>query len=217
MGQNRWPPRGDRHPDSADPVTSPAVLMGGMVGQPRWRVGALVAGVIATVLMVIVGCTSVTGGTAQVDGNEAPAYRTSMSASASASAATSRARESKRLESLTTEAVHNSCDALSASSVDSIAAVNNYVAAVNTGGAAVAAARARPAIDALNRSADLVVSSLSDALSPQLRSSLEEWVDAAMEMATTIDEEKPPREFNSAVDTLNDVRKTALDLCDAAY
>lgn len=200
-----------------DPVTSLAVLMGGMVGRSRWRIGALVVGVIATLLMVVVGCTSVTGGTAAVDADEAPAYRTSMSASVSASAATSRARESKRLESLTTQAVHNSCDALSASSVDSIAAVNSYVAAVNSGGEDMAASRAGPAVDSLNRSADLVSSSLSDALSVQLRDSLVAWVEAAQGVAKSIDEKQPPQEFNSAVDTLNDARKTALDLCDAAY
>ena len=59
-------------------------------------------GSLAAAAMIIVGCTSVTEGTAKVDAADAPVYRASVSASIEESAASSSARESERQESLTT-------------------------------------------------------------------------------------------------------------------
>ena len=132
------------------------------------------------------------------------------------SAASSSARESERRESLTTEAVHSSCEALSSSSVDSITAVNDYVKSFNENAADIAA-KAGPAIDSLNHSADTVAGSISDPLSPELRDALTAWVDAARGVATAIAGNYGPDEFNAAVRKLNDVKTRALDLCDAAY
>ena len=70
--------------------------------------GALALGCVAAVIIGIVGCTTVTKGTATPDRNVAPAYRQSVSASVSASSATSRVRESQRQQSLTTRAVRTS-------------------------------------------------------------------------------------------------------------
>jgi hypothetical protein len=182
-----------------------------------WRAAALVAGVLATMAMVIVGCASVTGGTAVVDTAAAPAYRTSESISLSASAATSSERESKRQVAVTTQAVHHSCDALAASSVDAITAVNAYVGAFNNGGSGAAAAKEGPAIDSLNHTADLVSSSLSPELSPQLHDALTGWADAARGVAGAISGHVSPDDFNSAVGRLNDAKTNALNLCDAAY
>src|SRR6185312_14746797 len=128
--------------------------------------------------MIIVGCTSVTQGSPMIDKADAPVYRASVSASSEESAASSSSRESQRQASLTTQAVHTSCEALSSSSVDAITAVNNYVDVFNQN-AAGAAASAGPAVDALNHSADVVAGSLSDALQPELRDALNSWVDAA--------------------------------------
>jgi hypothetical protein len=135
------------------------------------RLAALVVGSLAALAMIVVGCTTVTQGAPTVDRTEAPVYRASVSASIEESEASSSAREAERQESLTTEAVHRSCDTLSTSSVDAISAVNIYVDAFNQN-PADAAAKAGPAIDSLNRSADLVNGSLSDPLSPQLRDAL---------------------------------------------
>ena len=137
------------------------MLIGWLCGARRLRIAALVMGSLATLAMVIVGCTSVTDGTAKVDAAEAPVYRASVSASIEESAASSSARESERQESLTTQAIHTSCEALSSSSVDAITAVNDYVRAINENAADVQA-KAGPAIDSLNRSADLVARSMSD-------------------------------------------------------
>jgi hypothetical protein len=182
----------------------------------RLRIAALVMGLLAAAAMIIVGCNSVTEGTAQVDAAEAPIYRASVSASIEESAASSSARESERQESLTTEAIHSSCEALSSSSVDAITAVNNYVDAFNANAADVGA-QAGPAIDALNHSADLVARSISDPLTPELKDALNAWVDAARGVATAIAGNYGPDEFNVAITRLNDSKTTALDLCDAAY
>src|SRR5205823_14541250 len=99
--------------------------------------------------MIIVGCTSVTRGSAEIDRADAPVYRASVSASIEESAASSSSRESERQESLTRQAIHTSCEALSSSSVDAITAVNNYVDAFNQN-AADAAVKSAPAIDGLN-------------------------------------------------------------------
>jgi len=139
-----------------------------------------------------------------------------VSASSQESAASSSARESERQGSLTRQAVHSSCDGLSSSSVDAITAVNNYVDAFNKT-PADAAAKAGPAIDALNHSADLVASSESDALAQNLRDALNGWVDAARGLARAIAGNVGPEEFNAAITKLNDTKTTALNLCDAAY
>jgi hypothetical protein len=182
----------------------------------RLRIAAQVMGLLAAAAMIIVGCNSVTEGTAQVDAAEAPIYRASVSASIEESAASSSARESERQESLTTEAIHSSCEALSSSSVDAITAVNNYVDAFNSNAADVGA-QAGPAIDALNHSADLVARSISDPLTPELKDALNAWVDAARGVATAIAGNYGPDEFNVAITRLNDSKTTALDLCDASY
>jgi hypothetical protein len=191
------------------------VLTGGL-GRKRLRIAALAVGSMAAVAMIIVGCTSVTQGTAGIDRADAPAYRASVSASAEESSASSSSRESERQASLTTQAIHSSCEALSSSSVDAITAVNNYVDAFNRN-AADAGAKAPPAIDALNHSADLVARSVSDALRADLRDALNAWVDAARGLATAIAGNYGPDEFNAAITKLNDTKTTALDLCDAAY
>ncbi len=191
-------------------------MLVGWLCPKRLRIAALVTGSLAALAMVIVGCSSVTEGTAKVDAAEAPVYRASVSASIEESAASSSARESERQESLTTQAIHSSCEALSSSSVDAITAVNNYVDAFNQNAADVGA-QAGPAIDALNHSADLVARSMSDALMPELRDALNAWVDAARGVATAIAGNYGPDEFNVAITRLNDSKTTALNLCDASY
>jgi hypothetical protein len=151
-----------------------------------------------------------------VNAGDAPVYRASVSASKEESAASSSSKESQRQQSLTTQAVHSSCEALSSSSVDSITAVNTYVKAFNDS-APDAASKAGPAIDSLNHSADLVAQSISDPLTPQLRDALNAWVDAARGVANAIAGNYGPDDFNAAVAKLNDVKTTALDLCDQAY
>lgn len=166
--------------------------------------------------MVIVGCTSVTQGTARVDVADAPAYQASVSASMAESEASSSARESERQASLTTEAVRTACEDLSSSSVDAIGAVNSYVDAFNQEVGDVATL-AGPAIDSLNQSADLVTSGVSDAMAPELRDALNGWVDAARGVAAAIAENAGPDEFNAAITRLNDTKTAALDMCDATY
>jgi hypothetical protein len=191
------------------------VLTGGL-GRTRLRIVAFVLGSLAGGAMIIVGCTSVTQGSAEIDRADAPMYRASVSASSEESAASSSSRESERQASLTTQAIHSSCEALSSSSVDAITAVNNYVDAFNRN-AADAGAKAGPAIDALNHSADLVAKSVSDTLAPNLRDALNAWVDASRGLATAIAGNYGPDDFNAAITKLNDTKTTALNLCDAAY
>ncbi|WP_418770302.1 hypothetical protein [Mycobacterium neumannii] len=166
--------------------------------------------------MVVVGCSSVTEGSAQVDAAEAPVYRASVSASLAESAASSSARESERQASITKEAIHSSCETLSSTSVEAITAVNAYVDAFNRSAGDVPA-KAGPAIDALNHSADMVARSIADPLGPELTDALNGWVRAARDVATAIAGNYGPDEFNAAITALNDTKTTALNLCDAAY
>ena len=190
--------------------------IGGLRRSPRLQIVAQVVGSLAGLAMIIVGCTSVTDGSPTINATDPPAYKASVSASIEESAASSSSRESERQESLTTEAVHSSCEALSSSSVDSITAVNDYVKAFNENAADVQA-KAGPAIDSLNHSADLVARSISDPLSQELKDAMNAWVDAARGVAAAIAGNYGPDEFNAAVTKLNDVKTKALDLCDAAY
>ena len=179
------------------------------------RRGALALGCVAAALIGIVGCTSVTNGTATPDTNVAPAYRQSVSASVSASSATSRVRESQRQQSLTTRAVHTSCDSLASSSKDAIDKVNAYVSAFNEGHSTGPAEG--PAIGALNDSATTVSNSFSDALSQQLRDAFNAYIDAAHGVANAIGTHASIPEFNSRVDQLNDTKTKALKLCLASF
>ena len=179
------------------------------------RRGALALGCVAAALIGIVGCTSVTNGTATPDTNVAPAYRQSVSASVSASSATSRVRESQRQQSLTTRAVHASCDSLATSSKDAIDKVNAYVSAFNAGHSTGPAEG--PAIGALNDSATTVSNSFSDALSQQLRDAFNAYIDAARGVANAIGTHASIPEFNSRVDQLNDTKTKALKLCLASF
>jgi hypothetical protein len=190
--------------------------MGGLIGSLQLRIVALVVGSLAGLAMIIVGCSSVTQGTATVNATDTPLYKASVSASIAESAESSSSRESERQASTSTEAVHTSCEALSSSSVDSIAAVNDYVKAFNAN-SADAQSKAGPAVDSLNHSADLVAQSISDPLTQELKDALNAWVDAARGVATAIAGNYGPDEFNAAVSKLNDVKTHALDLCDAAY
>ena len=115
----------------------------GWAAPTRLRLTALALGVPAALAMVVVGCSSVTSGTATVDKADAPVYQASVSASIAESAASASARESERQASITKRAVHTSCEALSNSSAEAITAVNGYVDAYNQD--ADVAATARPA------------------------------------------------------------------------
>src|ERR1700761_8461263 len=121
----------------------------GRLARTRLRIVAQALGCLAAGAMVIVGCTSVTQGSAQIDRADAPVYRASVSESEVESAESSSTRESARQASLTVQAIHTSCDALSSSSVDAITAGNNYGDAF-TRNATDAATKAPPAVDALN-------------------------------------------------------------------
>jgi hypothetical protein len=94
--------------------------------------------------------------------------------------------------------------------------VNAFVRAVNAG-SGDGKAKAGPAVDALNRGADLVTGSLTAPLSPELANALRAWADASRNVAGTISRSADMGEFNAAIDQFNATKKTALDLCDAAY
>ncbi len=172
-------------------------------------------GCIAAALIGIVGCTTVTNGTAAPDTKVAPAYRQSVSASVSASSATSRIRESQRQQSLTTRAVRTSCDSLATSSKDAIDKVNTFVAAFNAG--RNTGPTEGPAIEALNDSANTVSNSFSDALSQQLKDAFNAYIEAARGVANAIGTHAPTGEFNRRVDQLNDSKTKALKLCLASF
>jgi hypothetical protein len=182
----------------------------------RLRASGLAMGSLAGLAMIVVGCNSVTQGSATIDRADAPVYQASVSASAEESSASSSAQESERQASVSNKAVHTACEALSSSSVDAIDAVNKYVDAYNKNAPDIGAT-AGPATDALNRTADLVAGSLSDPLSPELAGALNGWVDAARTVAGAISGSASMDEFNAAIGKLNDAKTVALNLCDAAY
>ncbi|MBJ7340549.1 MAG: hypothetical protein JHC64_22795 [Mycolicibacterium sp.] len=175
----------------------------------RLRLGCLVAGILAALAMVVVGCTSITSGTATFDAADAPEYRASVASSIAAS-------ESERQVAVTKAAVHTSCDALGSSSGASVEAVNAYVDAYNRD-APDAPGKVGPAIDALNGSADQVSGSLSAPLSPDLTRALNGWVDSARQLAGILSRNPGPDEFNAAIRQLNDSKTAAGAACDAAY
>jgi hypothetical protein len=173
------------------------------------RIAGLLATCAAVVVMAAAGCTSVTRGDPTANAGDAPAYRTSMSASSSA-------RESERQASLTTAAMHSSCETLSTTSADAIDAVNAYVSAYNEEGGDVESTES-PAVDALDRSAEAVDASISDVMPPELVDALAGWVDGAQTTSDAISSRVEPSEFNQIIGALNDARSTALSLCDATY
>ena len=196
-----------------DPVTSGAVLIGWravLAGEAAKR-GALALGCVAAAVMGIVGCTTVTNGTATPDTKVAPAYRQSVSASISMSSV----RESQRQQSLTTKAVRTSCDTLATTSSAAIDKVNTFVGAFNAG--RNTGPTEGPAIDALNESASTVANSFNDALSQQIKDAFNAYIDAARAVANAIGTHAPTGEFNKRVNQLNDSKTKALKLCLASF
>jgi len=170
----------------------------------------------AGLCMAVVGCTAVTEGDPTANSGEAPAYRTSMAVSSSQSAASSSVRESQRQASMTTRAVHTTCETLSTTSADAIDAVNAYVGAFNDAGGDTSGTEG-PAVDSLNQSAEAVQNSISDIVPDQVRDAFMEWVDGARATADAISRRADPSEFNQVIDELNAARSDVLRLCDATY
>jgi hypothetical protein len=168
-------------------------------------------GCTATILMGIVGCTTVTEGTPTVDTAMAPAYRASVSVSISESAATSSIRESQRQQSLTTRAIVRACESFATSSKDAVDKVNDFVAAYNAGRDTTSSEG--PAIDALNHSADVVNGSVSGPLSQDLREQLNAYSDAARNVAQAIRAHAATGDFNERVNQLNDTKTKVVKLC----
>ena len=175
---------------------------------------ARAAGCVATVLIAVVGCTTVTDGSPGADKAIAPAYRASVSASVSASVATSSIRESRRQQSLTTQAVVQVCESFVASSKEAVDRVNDFVAAYNRGGDTSGAEQ--PAIDALNHSADAVEGDNNGPLSQQLREALNAYNDAARDVANAIRAHAGIDQFNQRVNQLNDAKTEAVKRCRAS-
>ena len=180
------------------------------------RIAGLLAGGAAAVCMSAVGCTTVTEGDPTANAGDAPAYRTSIAVSSSQSAASSSVREAQRQASMTTQAVHTTCETLSTTSADAIDAVNAYVSAFNEAGGNTATVEG-PAVDSLNQSADAVEDSISDIVPDEVADAFMGWVDGARATADAITRKVDPSEFNQVIDDLNAARSDVLRLCDATY
>lgn len=183
------------------------------IGWLGWPSAARAAGCIAAVLIVVVGCSTVTDGSPGADVAIAPAYRQSVSASVSASAATSSIRESQRQRSITVAAVVKACESFAVSSKEAVDKVNDFVSAFNRGGDTSGAEQ--PAIDALTHSADTVEGDSNGPLSRQLREALNAYNDAAREVAKAIRAHAGTDQFNQRVNQLNDAKTEAVKRCRA--
>jgi hypothetical protein len=157
--------------------------------------------------MGVVGCTSIIGGNATVDASAVPAYRSSLSASA----ATSSLRETRRQQTMTTQAVRGACGRFASASTDAVDSVNKYVDAFNNGGDI--SGTAGPAVEALNHSADVVSGAVNEKLSDELRDMFLSYVDAARAVANAISTRASASVYNTRKDQLNDVREKGLQLC----
>jgi hypothetical protein len=180
----------------------------------RLQIGACAIGCLATILLAIVGCTSVTDGAPTADTEMAPAYRQSVSASVSASVATSSIRESQRQQQLTTQAVVHACESFATSSKDAVDKVNDFVAAYNQGRDTTPSEA--PAIETLNHSAEMVGENSGGPLSQELHQALNAYADAARDLATTIRSHGEMTEFNQRVNQFNDTKTEAVKLCRAS-
>lgn len=161
--------------------------------------------------MGVVGCTSIIGGTPAADTSEAPAYRSSVSASVSASEATSSIRETQRQQSMTTQAVRGACGRFASSSSDAVDVVNKYVEAFNNGGDI--SGTAGPAVEALNHSADEVAAAINEKLSTELTEAFHAYVEAARGVANAISSKAPVSIYNARKDELNRAREKGIQLC----
>lgn len=159
--------------------------------------------------MGVVGCTSIIGGSPQVNVSEAPAYRSSVSASE----ATSSIRETERQQSMTTQAVRGACGRFASSSSDAVDTVNKYVEAFNNGGDIPGTAA--PAIEALNHSADEVTGAVNDKLSAELKEAFGAYAEAARGVANAISTKAPISIYNARKDELNRARQKGMELCRA--
>lgn len=182
----------------------------------RLRTAGRYLGGLAGLTMIVVGCQSLTNGSATLDPQDATMYRASVSSSRAESSARSAEQESTRQASITTQAVHTACEALSITSVDAVDAVNAFVNAFNENGPGQQE-KSVAAVDALTVSADSVAASLSEPLSDELEGLMTSWIDSARNVAGVLARGFRLDQFNAAVDRLNDAKVKALALCDASY
>lgn len=157
--------------------------------------------------MGIVGCTSIINGSATVNPAAVPEYR----ASVSASIATSSSKESKRQQSLTTQAVRGACVTLAKSSEEAVTATNDWVEEFNKGGDAATASNR--AVDALKHSADEVDRSINRAMTNELRDAFKDYISAARSVADAIAKHAPVSAYNARKDRLNDTKEKGFKLC----
>lgn len=189
-----------------------------MLTPSRLRLGGVIVSCVAASVVVVAGCTTVVDGAPSANSEDAPEFRTSVSESIAASEATSSALESERLESLTTAAIHSTCETLSTTGSEAISAVNIYVDAFNTNApAADVDAKAGTAVERLNSSADQVTAGITPEIPQPIVDAFNAWADAARALANAIATDAPTPDFNAAIDRLNAAKESALSLCDATY
>ena len=160
----------------------------------RRREVPLALGGVATALMGIVGCTTVTGGKGHPTGGR-PRLPASVSASVSASSATSSVRESQRQQSLTTQAVHTACESMLPPARTPSTRSMTFVAAFNAGRNTTATEG--PAVDALNHSADPVAADSATRCPRDYRTPFNAYVDAAHGVANAIGSHRAPATSDS--------------------
>lgn len=171
----------------------------------RLRIGSRAAGCVATVLMAVVGCTTISDGAPTADTAMAPAYRTSVAQSISASSATSKARAAKR-------AGNNACISFAEGAKDATEKLENFIDVHNSGASDESAESS--ARDALNHSVDLLAGNIGDdMLSPDLRDSLNAYLDAARDVATKLVPDPEPSVLNDAIHGLRDAVDKAKRTC----
>lgn len=200
---------------AADPVTSQAVPIrwrsvvrrGSKGSATRRSRGALVLGCVAAAAIGIVGCTSIINGSATVDTAAVQGYR----ASVTASLATSSSKESKRQQSLTTQAISGACGTFRTSSEEAVTATNSWVDAHNSGGDT--SGPSGPAVDALNRSADAVAGAITEAMPSEMRDTFNAYVTAARSVADAIATNAAISVYNSRKDQLNDAKGNGAEQC----
>jgi hypothetical protein len=179
-----------------------------------WRIGGMVLAAIAVTaagLLVLAGCTRVTGGQGSAPGASVSVYRSFVSESL----VTSRSQESKRQESASRQAMVGACTTFAVTSGAAINSGNDLIETMNREGGYGSSAEAKvgPVIDALNASAGQVDEAKKQAQTNELRDALSGYSEEARKLAVAFQGRLTDESLNAVVKTFNDVREQADGIC----
>lgn len=163
----------------------------------RERMGVGTALVAVATGLILVACTKQVPGDAQANQTDLASYTSEVAASSAARVA---------------KANDAACDGLRAANKSSVTAFNAYIDASNTR-AADTDTKANDAVTTLRNNAKDLGRKITNDVIPALATPLRAYRDNTNTLADTLERRAPTDELNGVIDTFNEAKDTAIEVC----